>query len=156
MASIEDRQHAQRLIHEYRRRLRALEIRKARQGDSADPAIDLEIDELRLNIATLEALIEPEPAPEVQEAVKRHVEGDYTFMFAQFVKFGQRLSRVEERVDKVAQAQHAASAWRLRIGEKIDANDAARVKGQRRNLLLSIGTLAALAVLALAFLVWVL
>jgi hypothetical protein len=62
MASEEDKAHAAELLHEYRKRLRLQEIRKARQGDSADPSLDIDIAELRLNIVTLEALVEPEPA----------------------------------------------------------------------------------------------
>lgn len=132
MATLEDRQHAQRLAHEYRRRLRLLEVRKARQGVETDPSIELEIEEYRLNIATLEALAEPEPAPEVQDAVKRHVEGDYTFIFAQFVKFGQRLTKVEERMQLIAQAQHAASTERLHTNQAIKEIKAQQAISERR------------------------
>lgn len=145
MATADDRQHAEHLLYEYRRRLRGLEVRKARHGDLVDPAVDSEIDDLRLNIATLEALGTPEPAPEVQEAVRAHVADDYMFLFTQFVKFGSRLTHVEQRVETVAQQQSRADAWRLSIGEDVrglklgqDKNDHERKRGQRWNRVLLI------------------
>lgn len=154
MATSEDRQHAHRLIADYTRRMQVLERRKARQGDNADPAVDIELDELRLNVATLEALVEPEPADEVKAVVQRHIESDWAMMFAQFVKFGQRLTKVEERVDTVAQSQASAQLWRIDIAERLEVSDAARQYGQRRNLVISLGTLAALIVLAAILFVW--
>lgn len=153
MATTEDRQHAQRLIYQYRRRLYILEERKARQGDNADPAVDIELDELRLNIATLEALVEPEPADEVKAVVQRHVESDWAMMFAQMVKFGQRLTKVEERVDTVVQSQASAQLWRIDITDRLAVSDAARQWGQRRNLMISLGTLV-LLIFAVILLVW--
>jgi hypothetical protein len=146
MATAEDRQHAQHLLYEYRRRLRGLELRTARQGMIlTDPSVELEIEELRLNIATLEALTEPEPTLEVQEVVRAHVEMDYMFLFTQFVKFGSRLTGVEQRVENVVQHQSRADVWRLGATEDMQGlkaaqsrNDAARQRGQRRYLVLFI------------------
>ncbi len=49
MATLEDRQHNERLIYNYTRRLKILEDRRSKQGDSTDPAVDIEIEELRLS-----------------------------------------------------------------------------------------------------------
>jgi hypothetical protein len=155
VATAEDRQHAQHLLYEYRRRLRLLEIRKARQAASVDPSVELDIDELRLNIATLEALTEPEPTPEVQEVVRAHVEMDYMFLFTQFVKFGSRLTSVEQRVENVAQHQGRADMWRITATEDMRGleatqarNDKDRQHGQRWNRILLI-TLVVLVIVAI-------
>jgi hypothetical protein len=153
MATDEDRQHAAELLHEYRKRLRIQERRKAKQGDSADPSLDIDIAELRLNIATLEALIEPEPALEVQEVVRAHVADDYMFLFSQFVKFGSRLTHVEQRVEAVSQQQGRADVWRLGIADDVltlkngqTKNDVERKAGQRLNRALLIAVVVLLVV----------
>lgn len=140
MASSEDRQHNERLIYNYTRRLKLLEERRSKQGDSTDPATDIEIEELRLNIATLEELLAPDVSPEVQAATRR-AEGDWSMLFVQFVKYGQRLTKVEERAQLVAEQQIRDSHWRLNVTDMIEqvaatvaANDAKRRGGQRRNL----------------------
>lgn len=145
MATDEDRQHAAELLHEYRKRLRVRERQKARLGEGADPSVDIDIADLRLNIATLEALVEPEPAPEVQEVVRSHIADDYLFLFTQFVRFGSRLTQVEQRVENVAQQQRHADVWRIGISEDVRGVKAAQVKdeedrayGQRLNRVLLI------------------
>lgn len=132
MASPDDRQRTERLIYEYRRRLHLLERRAARQGDDVDPQVEIEAEDLRLNIATLQALIGPEPAPEVLSAVKRHVESDWAMLFAQFVKFGQRLTRVEERVETIAAAQTAAQIERLATYDDVQAIKRQQAETERK------------------------
>jgi hypothetical protein len=153
MASDEDKAHAAELLHEYRKRLRVRERQKARQGDTADPSVDIEIADLRLNIATLEALVEPEPAIEVQEIVRSHIADDYMFLFTQFVRFGSRLTRVEERVETAAQQQGRADVWRLGIADDVLSlktsqaqSDVARKVGQWLNRALLIAVVILLVI----------
>lgn len=145
MATAEDQQYAAHLLYEYRRRLRGLELRKARQGITVDPAIDVEIEELHLNIAMLESLAGPEPSAAVREVVQARVAEDYTFVLTQFAKFGGRLAEVERRIETVAQQQSRADTWRLSIGEDVrtltltqDKEQLARKRGQRWNRVLLI------------------
>jgi hypothetical protein len=153
MASEEDKAHAAELLYEYRKRLRVRERQKARQGDAADPSVEIEIAELRLNIATLEALVEPEPAIEVQEAVRAHVADDYMFLFTQFVRFGSRLTHVEQRVETVSQQQGRADVWRLGIADDVltlknsqTKNDVERKAGQHMNRALLIAVVVLLVI----------
>lgn len=125
MATPEDRAHAQRLKYDYERRLRVLESRKARQGDNVDPAVITEIEDLRLNVAMLEPLLEPEPAPEVAAVVRRHLADDYLFVFRQVVK-------VSERLTKVEQAQHAAQVERLSTHEAIADIQSQQAESERK------------------------
>jgi uncharacterized membrane protein len=133
--SHEQQRHVERLIYDYRRRLRFRQQQKVRLGDTADPSVDAEIEDAQYQIALLKPLTEPRPAPAVAEAIKRRVEDDYLFMYSQFTKFGARLTKVEGRQDEAAE-------WR--VGET-----KARTAGQRRNLYMG---LAALVVSGLSLL----
>jgi len=145
------RLHNERLIYNYSRRLKLLEERRSKQGDSTDPAVEIEIDELRLNIATLEELLAPDVSPEVQAAIRRN-EGDWAMLFAQFVRFGQRLTKVEERAQGLAEQDTRDAHWRLNVtgaiehvAKEVVGNDAARKSGQlwNRRLLIGIALLVA-------------
>jgi len=155
MATAEDRSHAERLLYEHRRRLKALELRKVRAGDSADPSIDTQIEDSRRDVAVLEALLEASVSDDVRDTIRRNTEGDFDFtmLFLQGVKQNERITKIEEKVEVVVQAQNAAQLWRLDIAGRLEQSDAARVHGQRRNLAISLGTLA-LLILAVALLVW--
>lgn len=144
----DERQHAERLLYEYRRRLRYREHQKARLGDTADPFIDADIAELRQNIAMLEPVVEPAPAEEVIEVVKRHIADDYLFLYRQLVKFGERLTKVESAVGDVQQEN---ATWRTEHGKAHATNEGRAIWGRRRNLVLLLAVvLMVVAVLALA------
>jgi hypothetical protein len=131
MATAEERQHNERLIHEYRRRLRPLELRAARQGDDTDPAVLNEIEQLKLNIATLEELNKPPPPKEVQEAIWKQA-GDWAMLFAQSVQMNTRLTRVEERVETIVATQTAAQLERLATREDIQTIKEQQAETERK------------------------
>lgn len=151
MATLEERAHARELLTTYQRRLRVREKQLSRAGDSVDPAIVLDIEELRVNITALEPLVQPEPSQEVKEVIRQHVD-DAVFLFVQLAKFGERLTHVEEQAQTAseqataaAQQQQSAQLWRLGIAADVEAlktDREERKPGQRRNFklqLLSIG-----------------
>jgi hypothetical protein len=143
----EERQHAERLLYEYRRRLRYREHQKARLGDTADPFIDADIAELRQNIAMLEPVVEPAPADEVVQVVRRHFADDYLFLYRQLVKFGERLTRVESTVGDV---QQESAAWRKTHAHAHQANEGRAIWGRRRNLVLLLAVIViVIAILSL-------
>ena len=155
MAKAEDKAHAERLLYEHRRRLRALEIRRARAGDSADPAIDTQIEDARRDVAVLEALLETSVSDDVRDTIRRNTEGDFDFtmLFLQGVKQNERITKIEEKVETVVQSQSAAQLWRIDVTDRLENGDQARVYGQQRNFRIAIGNLALLLILAAA--VWV-
>lgn len=143
----EEKQHAERLLYIYRQRLRYREHQKAKLGDTADPSVDADIAEIRQNIAMLEPVVEPAPAEEVVAVVKRHFADDYLFLYRQLVKFGERVTRVEERQEDAA----ANSAqWRAAHGEAHEAGEQARIRGQHVRLAIE---LIIIIVFILAYLV---
>lgn len=148
----EDRVEAEKLIKIYRQRLRYRNEQIARMGDSADPSIPIDRDHLEHEISMLEAVLRPDTSPAVAELIKRRVE-DVVFLFQQSVEQNTRLTRVEERVDRVAQEQHSASQWRLDKGGVIDElwsratrEDRDAPRGRRRNFWILI-TILLMAVL---------
>jgi hypothetical protein len=162
MASSDDRAHAERLLYEHRRRLKALELRKVRSGDSADPAIDTQIEDERRDVSVLEALLETPVSDDVRDTIRRNTEGDFDFtmLFLQGVRQNERITKIEEKVeriegqnDQIVTSQAAAQLWRIDIAGHLENSDRARVHGQRRNFRISIGNLVLL--LALALMVWV-
>lgn len=165
MASDEDREHAEGLRHDYARRLRVRERQLARLGDTADPSIEVEIAQLRLNIEALDVLLDVTPDEAVQEVAGRMLEDNTRFLFTQAVKTNQRLAKVEERVDMVATQQHSAQLERLAVRGAVEslelrqaADDLAAVSGRRRNFILLVTALILLfiiggAIVALA--IWV-
>lgn len=144
MAGSEDRAHAERLLYEHRRRLKALELRKVRAGDSVDPSIDTQIEDERRDVAVLEALLESPVSDDVRDTIRRNTEGDFDFtmLFLQGVKQNERITKIEEKVETVMQGQGAAQLWRLDIAERLESSDKARIHGQRRNFRISIGNIA--------------
>jgi hypothetical protein len=164
MATLEERAHARELLTTYQRRLRIREKQLTRAGDSVDPAIVLEIEELRVNITALEPLLQPEPSQEVKEVIRQHVD-DVVFLFVQVAKFGERLTHVEEQAQTAseqataaAQAQAAAQLWRLDVTAAIEAlntDQKQRKPGQRRNLWLQLLSIALLGVVVVGVIVLV-
>jgi hypothetical protein len=75
------------------------------------------------------------------------------FLFTQFVKFGLRLTHVEQRVETVSQQQGRADVWRLGIADDVltlktsqATNDVERKAGQRMNRALLIAVVVLLVV----------
>jgi hypothetical protein len=151
MASTQDRAHAERLLYEHRRRLRALELRKVRAGDSADPSIDTQIEDSRRDVSVLEALLEASVSDDVRDTIRRNTEGDFDFtmLFLQGVKQNERITKIEEKVETMVQAQGAAQLWRLDIADHLRISDEQRVWGQKRNFRLAVASLSLLCLLAL-------
>lgn len=158
MATLEERAHAHELLTTYQRRLRIREKQLTRAGDTVDPAIVLDIEELRVNITALEPLVQVEPSQEVKEVILQRAD-NVVFLFVQLAKFGERLTNVEqqaqnasEQATAAAQQQAAAQLWRLDIATDVAAlktDQEQRKPGQRRNFwlqLLSIGLLAIVVV----------
>lgn len=159
MATLEERAHARDLLTAYQRRLRVREKQLTRAGDWVDPAIVLDIEELRVNITALEPLVQPEPSQEVKEVIRQHVD-DAVFLFVQLAKFGERLTHVEEQAQTAseqataaAQAQASAQLWRLDIAADVAAlktGQEERKPGQRRNFWLQLLSIAILAIVAVS------
>lgn len=164
MATLEERAHARELLTTYQRRLRIREKQLTRAGDSVDPAIVLDIEELRVNITALEPLVQPEPSQEVKEVIRQHVD-DAVFLFVQLAKFGERLTHVEEQAQTAseqataaAQAQAAAQTWRLNIAadvETLKVDQEQRQPGQRRNFRLQLLSIVLLAIVVIGVIVLV-
>lgn len=136
MASSEDRQHAQRLIKKKKGRLYRLEEQAAQMGLDTPPHVTTEIDDLRADIATLEAIAAPEPGtdPEVRALTKRSFgDGDWAMLFSQYVLINTRLTKVEEKTDTIAQVQQAASIERLQTKDDIHEIKERQVSGERKH-----------------------
>lgn len=136
---LEDRDQAETLRATYERRLRIRERQLARKGDDAEPFIELDIEELRTNIAALNEMLSPQPADEVQRLLGKHLQDNQQFLFVQAVKTNQRVATLEEKVGIIGAAQHAAGDWRLDVGPIIEAlnarakrEDLDAPKGRRR------------------------
>lgn len=143
MAGTEDRAQAAARLKIHKRNLNRLELRKASLGGSVDIATENQIDQEKANIAALEPIANPPPAPspEIQEFVKQTTPGDIdlTMLFIQGTQVNARVTKIEEKVETVVQAQSAAQLWRLDIADRLQNSDLARIYGQRRNFRISIG-----------------
>lgn len=141
MASQEDREHNRQLLKLSRARLRIREEQALKLGDTADPSVQLDIEQLRIDIAALEQITSaPEPSAAVAEAIDRHLDGNIQFLFVQMLKIAQRMTHSEEQITQISQAQHAAQLDRLATREALERNDQERKGGQllNRALLFSI------------------
>lgn len=161
MASSDDQQQAARRLKIHRRNLARLEETKAKLAGEVNLAVDNQIDEEKANIAALEPIANPPPlpSPKVQEFIKATVPQDIdnAMLFIQGIQANARLTKVEEwitkveeKVETIVQAQGAAQLWRLDIADRLENSDAQRVYGQKRNFRLSVASLVLLFVLALA------
>lgn len=152
----EARQQAVKLLTINQRVLDARQRQKARFGDSADPAIDLDIAERTANIEALQAVLEPDPAPEVQAVIKRRIDDDYLFVFNSVVKLARRVTRVEAAIADIQQSAFADQQWRLNIGAAVEGLQHAlgqierkRRGGQLVNRVIQLATL--LLIMAIAW-----
>lgn len=116
----EARQQAEKLLLVNQRVLDARYLQKERLGASADPSIDLDIAERLANIEALQAVLEPDPSPGVQEVVKRRIDDDYLFVFNSVVKLGRRVTRIERAIADIQQSAFADQQWRLNIGAAVE------------------------------------
>jgi len=151
----EERQHAERILYDLRRRLRYREQQKVRLGDSADPSVDADIEQLKAEIDYLKPVTEPEPREEVKDIVRRHIADDYLFIYTQVAKLVTRTTKIEERVAHVEEKQDSAAKWRDATTEAMVSERSERIRGQRRNLALLIVAVGGVLVVA-AILVYLL
>ena len=157
MASDEDRQHAERLRREYAQRLRLLELRAARHGDSVEPAVLIEIEGLRAAIAALDLTTAPALGPEVREIVQKHFDSDLDFLIAQIAELTRRMLATDGHINSLMALHHAAQTWRIAIADDVQAlkedrahDNHERQRGQRWNriLLIAIVILVVLGLIA--------
>lgn len=166
----EEREHRAKLRKEYTRRKRLLEIRKARLGDAADPALDIDLEEINASLRLLDMADAPKAKPEVRDAIGS--DSILDLVVAQVGKFGERLTgmeeqgaRTEERMTgveqkvaaveeqgkrtaaAVAEAQHDDHVWRAQHRTAHDTSDHDRAWGQMRNFWLTIVALILIAAL---------
>lgn len=141
--------HQERLKQARIKRLQQLEMRIARQGDSVDPSVVNEADDLRILIAGYDVSA---PDPGIKESIQRRYGDELTFIIMQVAKFGERLTGVEqgqaaigERLTEVEKGQAVASEWRTAAGAQLQeivgalaAERELRVSGQKKNYRLSV------------------
>jgi hypothetical protein len=160
MATSEDRQHAERLIREHKKRLRLLEVRLARQGDSADPSVEREIDDIKAALSDLEGHAPSAIVTEARQVVRNQYDNDIDFLIADGAARNRRQTKTEETVAATAHELHSvkddviamkADVEELKKGHTTEQK--AREHGQKRNFRISIGNIALL--LLLAFFVWI-
>jgi hypothetical protein len=153
MATEQEQKQATRRLEIHKKNLARLEEQKAKLAGAVNLAIDNQIDEERANIALLEPIANPpaKPSPKVAEFARAAAPDiDMVMLYLQGVQANARLTNVEEKIETVVQAQGAAQLWRLDIAGRLEDSDHARVHGQKRNFLISVGNIALLLVLALA------
>ena len=160
MAAPEDRAHAEQLIRAHKKRLRLLELRLARHGDSADPSIEGEIQDIKAAISDLEGHAPSDVITEARQVVRNQYNNDIDFLVADGAARNRRQTKTEETVTATAQELHSVKddviAMKADVANlKIDhvAEHRARAWGQRRNLSIGLGNLVLLLLLALA--VWI-
>lgn len=141
MATSEDRQHAERLIREHKKRLRLLELRQARQGDSADPSIDGEIADIKAAISDLEGHAPSDVITEARQVVRSQYENDLEFLIADGAARNRRQTKTEETVTNTAAELHSVKSDVMVIKADLHHERVDRKRGQRRNFGLSITSL---------------
>lgn len=125
-----------RLLAAHEQRLSYLEERKALLGNSADVSLDIDIEQARSNVDTMQALkkVAVPPSRDVQAAVKRTL-GDFDLasLFIQGVQINARVTDLEKvnteqtkaieviqkQTAQVVTQQHAAQRWRLDVDHLI-------------------------------------
>lgn len=170
----EEAQHRAALKRTYTKRLHLLELRAARQGDTVDPQVVTEIDDIKANLASLDLADAPAAAPEVRAAVRNRFDSELEFLIAQFTSITRRQTTTEEKVGDLADqlgalAQHISAivthqveaaherAENLRatvaIAQALAHEQTNRIGGQRLNFWLLVAAVVA-GVLSLAAVVW--
>lgn len=170
----DERAHREKLRKEYTRRKRLLEIRKARQGDTADPSLDIDLEEINASLALLDAAAAPKATDEVRAAVgQEHIDH---LVIAQVAKIAERQTKSEEYAQDIAatleQSTKLTQEWRETTGEQLieikdqmieikdqivglvinaHAETRKREWGQRRNFWLSIA-----AIMLMLIVLWIL
>lgn len=138
----EEKQHRAELRTVYIRRKRLLELRKARQGERSEPALDMELEEVRASLHLLDLADAPKASAEAQAAAGGN-ENILALAIAQLGKFGERLTGVETKVDAVdtavAAVQHEAAVWREEHGKAHVTEGLARLHGQHIRIAVEVG-----------------
>lgn len=157
MALDEGRQALEEQARLFTRRLRILEIRKARQGDASEPSLDLDIEDLRLSIAEIRRHIDgPQLLSEARQAIKEYYQDNLDFVINQVAQLNQRQSVTEEKMTRIEQGQNAAQTERLDLAADVKALKAqAQISEHRRRFWQPIyAGMFALAVLAVILGIW--
>lgn len=156
MATDEDHRHTEQLRREYAQCLRLLELRAARHGDSVEPAVLIEIEELRASIAALDLTTAPALVPEVREIVQKHFDSDLAFLVAQIAELTRRMLATDGHINSLMALHHAAQVWRIAIADDVQTlkedrahDNSERQHGQRWNRIL----LIAIVILVIAGLI---
>ena len=152
--SQEDIDQARALLTENERRLRIRDRQIERGGDTVDPALVLDAQDIRRKIVALKAVLEPELPDEISGLVRRRADDDY-FIYQQVLGAKQEVAMIREDVQAVKQAQSLAAEGRMQTDDRIgrievlvNVSEQARKHGAiwyRRALLIALGV----AVLAL-------
>lgn len=116
--------HAQALLTDNQRRLRIRERQIERAGDSVDPSVLLDAEDIRKKIVALTAILEPELPDEISGLVKRRLEDDY-FIFQQTLGAKQDVALLREDLAAVKQSQGLAATWRMQTDDRLG-----RIEGQ--------------------------
>jgi hypothetical protein len=160
MASPEDREHAERLIKEHKKRLRLLEIRLARQGDSADPSVEREIGDIKAALSDLEGHAPSAIVTEARQVVRNQYDNDIDFLVADGAARNRRQTKTEETVAATAVELHSVKDDVLEMKDDVQqlqqdhqTERKARARGQKRNLSISLVNIILLLLFALA--VWI-
>lgn len=149
MATAEDRAHAQKMLKTYRARLRLQELKKAKLGDSADPMIDMEIQDLRGAIAEIEDHKLPAVVTEARQIARNQYENDLEFIMADGAVRNRRLTQSEEWIEKLSVEIHEVGKDVRNLKEDVRQSEAARATGApfwRR----AVSLIALIALIALA------
>ena len=116
--SQEDIDQARALLVENERRLRVRDRQIARGGDTVDPALILDAQDIRKKIVALKAVLEPELPDEISGLVRRRADDDY-FLFQQVLGANQNVALLREDVAAVKQSQALAAQGRMQTDDRI-------------------------------------
>jgi hypothetical protein len=166
VATDEDRVHNEAKLRAYRKRLRVLEIRAIKQGDQVDPSVLTEIEDIRPEVARLEARIAgldmlaiQAPPPEMRQELRDKYKDYEDLIIAMLGSLNRRMTDFEGQIVAIAGQRHAEQAWRMGITEDMQGlkvaqtkNDHDRKRGQRRNLALFLVVIVLLVPLVLRLL----
>lgn len=163
----EEAAHRAALKKTYIARLRLLELRAARQGESVDPAVITEIGDIKTNLAGLDLAEAPAPAPLVAEAIRSRFANEFDFWVAQLTELTRRQTATEGKVGDLgalvrevvhhqteAAKERAASLEAIiEMAQALAHEQTNRIGGQRLNFWLLVAAVVA-GVLSLAAVVW--
>lgn len=149
MATAEDRAHAQKMLKTLKARLRFQELKKAKLGDSADPVLDMDIQEVREAIAEIEGHKLPAVVIEARQATRNQYDNDLEFIMADGAVRNRRLTQSEERQETLAVEVHEIGKEVLNLKATVADSEKARASGAPflRRVLVGIAIVASLGLL---------